>query len=75
MSDTGTNFVSDKFRKFCSRLNMEQTVLSAYCHQSKGQVKAFIKFIKCTLKKCTDSDGTFTWDYCKSVLPHWDKVF
>ena len=57
MSDAGTNFVSDKFRKFCSRLNIEQAVLSVYHHQSNGQVEACIKFIKCTLKKCTDSSG------------------
>ena len=57
MSDTGTNFVSDKFRKFCSRLNIEQAVSSTYHHQSNGQVEACFKFIKCTLKKCADSDG------------------
>ena len=27
-----------------------------YHHQSNGQVEACIKFIKCTFKKCTDSD-------------------
>ena len=27
MSDAGTNFVSDKFRKFCSSLNIEQAVI------------------------------------------------
>ena len=32
MSDTGTNFVSDKFRKFCSRLNIMQAVLPVYHH-------------------------------------------
>ena len=52
MSDTGTNFVSDKFRKFCSRLNIEQAVSSAYHNQSNGQVEACIKFIKHTLKMC-----------------------
>ena len=57
MSDTGTNFVSDKFKKFCSRLNIKQAVSSAYHHQSNGQVKACIKFIKHTLKGCVDSSG------------------
>ena len=57
MSDASTNFVSDKFRKFCSSLNIEQAVLSAYHHQINGQVKACIKFIKCTFKKCTNSSG------------------
>ena len=57
MSDTGTNFVLDKLRKFCSRLNIEQAVSSVYHHQSNGQIKACIKFIKHTLKKCTKSNG------------------
>ena len=50
MSDTGTNFVSEKFRSFCSRLNINQAVSSVYHHQSNGQVKACIKFIKHTRK-------------------------
>ena len=57
MLDAGTNFVSDKFRKFCSRLNIEQAVSSAYHQQSNGQVEACIKFIKCTLNKCAKSGG------------------
>ena len=57
MSGTGTNFVSDKFGNFCSRLNIEQAVSSAYHHQDNGQAKACIKFIKHTLKKCADSGG------------------
>ena len=57
MSDTGTSFVSDKFRKFCSRFNIKQAVLSVYHHQSNGQVEACIKFIKCTIKKCAVSGG------------------
>ena len=46
MSDTGINFVSEKFRHFCRSMNVEQVVSLAYHHQSKGQVKACIKFIK-----------------------------
>ena len=57
MSDAGTNFVSDKFRRFCNQPNIEQAVLSAYHHHSNGQVKACIKFIKHTLKKCADCGG------------------
>ena len=55
MSDAGTNFVSDRFWKFCDSINLEQAVLLAYHHQSNGQVKAYIKFVKCTFKKCADS--------------------
>ena len=57
MSDAGTNFISERFRRFCSRLNIDQTLLSAYHHQSNGWVEACIKFIKCTLKKCANSSG------------------
>ena len=57
MSYTGTNFVSDKFKKFCSSLNIEQAVSSAYHHQSNGEVKACIKFIKYMFKKCANSGG------------------
>ena len=50
LSDAGTNFVSDTFKKFCSSLNIEQAVSSVYHHQSNGQAEACIKFTKCTLK-------------------------
>ena len=55
MSDAGTNFVSDKFQKFCRAINIEQATLSAYHHQSNRQVEACIKFIKWTFKKCAKS--------------------
>ena len=55
MSDTGTNFVSDRFQKFCRAMNVEQATSSAYHHQSNGQVEACIKFIKRTFKKCAKS--------------------
>ena len=54
MSDAGTNFVSDKFWKFCKSVNIQQAVSSAYHHQNNGQVKACMKFIKCMFKKCDD---------------------
>ena len=57
MSDASSNFVSEKFRSFCSSLNIEQAVSSFYHHQSNGQVEACIKFIKHTIKKCSDSNS------------------
>ena len=57
MSDVSTNFVSDKFQKFCNSINVEQTVLLAYHHQSNGQVEVCIKLIKCSFKKCAESGG------------------
>ena len=41
MSDAGSNFVSEKFRSFCSSLKIKQAVLSSYHHQSNGQVEAY----------------------------------
>ena len=55
MSDAGTTFVSKKFRHFFKSINIKQAVSSAYHHQSNGQVKACIKSIKQTFKKCTES--------------------
>ena len=39
MSDAGTNFVSDKFQKFCNSISIEQAVLSMYDHQAMGSSK------------------------------------
>ena len=57
MSDAGSNFICKKFKNFCNNLNIEQAVSSSYHHQSNRQVEACIKFIKCTIKKCTVSGG------------------
>ena len=55
MSDSVGNFISDKLKTFCTSLNKEQTFSSSHHHQSNGQVKACIKFVKLKLKKCFDS--------------------
>ena len=52
MSDGGTNFVSDRFQKFCKAINVEEATSLANHHQSKEQVEACIKFIKQAFKKC-----------------------
>ena len=67
MSDAGTNFISEKFRRFCSRLNTEQAMLSVYHHQSNGQVKASIKFIKCTLKNVWTLVVTFPHEFITNL--------
>ena len=73
MSDAGINFVSEKIRSFCSRLNIEQAVSSAYHHQSNGQVKTCIKFVKHTIKNAQTLVVIFIWHYYKSVLHHWAR--
>ena len=50
MSDVGCNFISDKFKHFCKRMNIEQATSLAYHHQINGQVETCIKFIKHTKK-------------------------
>ena len=50
MPDSGSNFISDKFKTFCKSLNIDQAFSSSYYHQSNGQVDACITFIKHTLK-------------------------
>ena len=73
MLDMGSNFVLDKFQQFCKLVNIEQATLSAYHHQSNGQVEACIKFIKCMFKKCTDSgrDRNMTLlQICMTPLGH-----
>ena len=70
MSDAGTNFVSDKFWKFCNSINVEQAVSLAYHHQSNRQVEVCIKFIKHTFKNVPILVGTSTWPYYKSVPLH-----
>ena len=57
MSDAGSNFISEKLKNFCNSLNIKQAVFSSYHHQSNGEVEAFIKFIKHTIKRCSDSSG------------------
>ena len=51
MSDAGGNFISEKFKKFCNSLNVEQAVSLSYHHQNNRQVEACIKFIKHTIKE------------------------
>ena len=57
MSDSDSNFISDKFKTYCKSLNIEQAYSSSYYHQSNGQVEACIKFVKHTLNKCFDTRG------------------
>ena len=65
MSDTGGNFVSDKFKQFYKNLNTGQAISTSYYHQSNEQVVAFIKFIKCTIKNALILKQTFILLYCR----------
>ena len=50
MSDTGSNFISDKFKTFCKSLSIEQAFLPSFHHQTAGQVEACPKCVKHTQK-------------------------
>ena len=56
VSDVGTNFMSQTFKEFCRKMNIQQPVASSYHNQSNGQVKAYLRFVKCTIKKCLDTN-------------------
>ena len=69
MSDAGSNFISEKFKSFCSSLNIEEVVLSSYHHQSNGQVEVCIKYIKHTIKNAQTPLVMCTW-HCYKLDPH-----
>ena len=50
VSDTGTNFIYDKFRQFCMQLNIKQVITLSYHYQCTRKVEAFIKITECTIK-------------------------
>ena len=55
MSDTGGNFISDKFKTFWRNLWIEQAVSSLYHQQSNWQEEACIKFMMQTIKRYVDT--------------------
>ena len=55
VSDVGTNFMSEIFKYFCRKVNIQQTITSSYYHKSNEQVEACIKFISIPLK-CFDTN-------------------
>ena len=58
MSDAGGIFISEKFEKFCKKLNKECTTSSSYHHISIGLVEACSKLVKHTMKKFCDTKYT-----------------
>ena len=50
MSDVGGNFILDKLKQFCKKMNIEQAISSSYHHQSNRQVEVGIKFMEHTKK-------------------------
>ena len=70
MSDVGGNFVSEKFKEFCRKLNIEQALPSSYHHQSNGQVEAYIQCIKRALNECfkTNNDTSVALLQNRAIL-------
>ena len=57
ISDLGKNFVSEKSQDFCSCLDIHHVLSLSYNHQSNGQVEAYPKIIKQTMKKCLETNA------------------
>lgn len=57
LSDTDGNCMSNRFEKFCKKLNIEHAALSLYHHQSNSQKEVCIKFIKQTIKNCSNTNS------------------
>ena len=60
ISDVNMNFTSGTFKQFWRQVNMEQTMMMSYYHQSNGQVKAWIKSVKTTIKCLNNNNGVNT---------------
>ena len=56
VSNVGTNFTSEMFKEFCSKMSIQQSVTSSYPHQSNSQVEACKTFVKHTVNKCLDTN-------------------
>ena len=56
IAGAGDNFISDKFKTFFKKPNIELAVSSSYHHQINRLVEMCIKFIKQTMKKCIHSN-------------------
>ena len=55
VSDACTNLISETFKEFCRKVDIQQSTRSSY-HQSNDQVEACVKFVKCTINKCLDTN-------------------
>ena len=62
--DTHTNFTSEMFKKYCRKMDIQQSIISSYHHQSNGQMEACIKFVKHTIRKCLDINQDISLAYC-----------
>ena len=56
-SDAGTNYFSEQSKDFCKCLNIDQVMTLLYHHQINVQMEAFIKSVKCTIKKCRQANN------------------
>jgi len=52
ISDNGPCFKSEKFNKFCNRLEIKHITSSPHYHQSNGRTERAIQTVKQVLKKC-----------------------
>ena len=50
ISNAGINFTSEMIKQFCRQLNIQQSRMSSYHHQSNGLVGACNKYFKYTIE-------------------------
>ena len=70
MSDAGTNFVSDKFRKFCRSSTLSRQCCQHITIKVMGRLKPALNSLNIHLKHTLIPVGTSPWCYYKSILPH-----
>ena len=51
----GLIIISNKFKTFCQKMNIEQGIASSYNHQSNGQAEVCNKYLKRTMKQCIET--------------------
>ena len=74
VSDVNTNFTAETFKDFCRKMNIQQTITSSYHHHSNGQVDACIKFVKCTITKCLDTNRNIIYLHCRYTQHHMEQA-
>ena len=58
LTDQGTNFVSNVFKKICNTYGIKHQTSSAYHHQTIGKVERFHKFMENSLSTIVKKDQT-----------------
>ena len=75
MSDAGTNFVSDRFWKFCKAINIEQATSLVYHHQVTGRLRPASNLLSELSKNVLNPVGTSIWPYYRYIQHYEAQVY